>query len=103
MRDVAGRFAFRPATSPRLVHALLRVTDDDRADKRRACVNDRVRRRCGPMSDSRWTPADIPDLHGVSAVVTGANSGLGLQTTIGLARAGALVVMGCRESARREA
>jgi NAD(P)-dependent dehydrogenase (short-subunit alcohol dehydrogenase family) len=55
------------------------------------------------MSDSRWTPADIPDLHGVSAVVTGANSGLGLQTTIGLARAGALVVMGCRDSARGEA
>ena len=55
------------------------------------------------MSDERWTPADIPDLHGTSAVVTGANSGLGLHTTIGLARAGAQVVMGCRDSARGEA
>src|SRR3954452_2306788 len=52
------------------------------------------------MSDERWTTSDIPDLHGTSAVVTGANSGLGLYTTIGLARAGAQVVMGCRDSAR---
>ncbi|MGW2160747.1 hypothetical protein [Nonomuraea sp. NPDC001699] len=27
-----------------------------------------------------WTPADIPDLTGRTAVVTGANSGLGLPT-----------------------
>jgi NAD(P)-dependent dehydrogenase (short-subunit alcohol dehydrogenase family) len=55
------------------------------------------------MSDARWTTADMPDLHGVSAVVTGANSGLGLHTTIGLARAGAQVVMGCRDTGRGEA
>lgn len=27
-----------------------------------------------------WTPADIPDLSGRVAVVTGANGGLGLET-----------------------
>jgi NAD(P)-dependent dehydrogenase (short-subunit alcohol dehydrogenase family) len=51
----------------------------------------------------RWTTADLPDLHGTRAVVTGANAGLGLETTIGLARAGAQVVMGCRDPGRGEA
>ncbi|MEM7272372.1 MAG: SDR family NAD(P)-dependent oxidoreductase [Actinomycetota bacterium] len=49
-----------------------------------------------------WTTADIPDLTGRIAVVTGANSGLGLETTIGLAAAGATVVMGCRDERRGE-
>jgi NAD(P)-dependent dehydrogenase (short-subunit alcohol dehydrogenase family) len=51
------------------------------------------------MSD-RWSTADIPDLHGVSVVVTGANSGLGLHTVLGLVRAGARVVMACRDEER---
>lgn len=38
----------------------------------------------------------IPDQTGRTALVTGANSGLGLQTTIRLARAGAHVLMACR-------
>jgi NAD(P)-dependent dehydrogenase (short-subunit alcohol dehydrogenase family) len=43
-----------------------------------------------------WTADDIPDQTGRNAVVTGANSGLGLVTARELARAGATVVMACR-------
>jgi NAD(P)-dependent dehydrogenase (short-subunit alcohol dehydrogenase family) len=44
----------------------------------------------------RWTAEDIQDQSGRNAVVTGANSGLGLVTARELARAGAAVVMACR-------
>ncbi len=43
-----------------------------------------------------WTSADIPDLSGKTAVVTGANAGLGLETAKGLAGAGCHVVMAAR-------
>ena len=48
------------------------------------------------MPSRPWTAADIPDFSGRIAVVTGANSGLGLETTRELARKGARVVMACR-------
>jgi NAD(P)-dependent dehydrogenase (short-subunit alcohol dehydrogenase family) len=47
-----------------------------------------------------WTSADIPDLTGRTAIVTGANSGLGLQTALELARHGACVVLAVRDEAR---
>jgi NAD(P)-dependent dehydrogenase (short-subunit alcohol dehydrogenase family) len=44
-----------------------------------------------------WTEKDIPELHGRTAVVTGANGGLGFQTALALAGAGAHVVMAARD------
>jgi len=43
-----------------------------------------------------WTTADIPDLHSRTAVVTGANGGLGFETARELARKGAHIVMAVR-------
>ena len=43
-----------------------------------------------------WTAADIPDQTGRTAVVTGANGGLGLETARALAVAGAHIVMAAR-------
>jgi len=40
-----------------------------------------------------WTPAQIPDLRGKTALVTGANSGMGFETTRKLAENGAEVIM----------
>lgn len=49
-----------------------------------------------------WTTANIPDLAGRTAVVTGANGGLGLETTRALAGAGAHVVMAARDPAKTD-
>jgi NAD(P)-dependent dehydrogenase (short-subunit alcohol dehydrogenase family) len=50
-----------------------------------------------------WTEKDIPDLSGRTAVVTGANGGLGLQTALALAGAGAHVVLAARDPAKTAA
>ena len=49
-----------------------------------------------------WTETDIPDLSGRTAVVTGANGGLGLQTVLALAGAGAHVVLAALDAVRDE-
>lgn len=47
-----------------------------------------------------WTTADLPDLSGRTAVVTGANSGIGFRTAVELARHGARVTMAVRDPGR---
>ena len=55
-----------------------------------------------PSADS-WTTDRIPDLSGKTFIITGANSGLGLETTRAVVAKGARVVMACRDSAKAEA
>jgi NAD(P)-dependent dehydrogenase (short-subunit alcohol dehydrogenase family) len=47
---------------------------------------------------ARWTLADLPDLTGTRAVVTGVTAGIGTTTALELARAGAEVVLVARSA-----
>ena len=51
---------------------------------------------------NHWTAQDIPNQTGRVAIVTGANSGIGLETARELARQQASVVLACRSRARAE-
>jgi NAD(P)-dependent dehydrogenase (short-subunit alcohol dehydrogenase family) len=47
-----------------------------------------------------WSPSEIPDCTGKTALVTGANSGIGFEAARLLAGKGATVVLGCRSEPR---
>lgn len=51
----------------------------------------------------KWTLSDMPDMSGKTAAVTGANSGLGLETSRALASRGARVILCCRSQDKAEA
>jgi NAD(P)-dependent dehydrogenase (short-subunit alcohol dehydrogenase family) len=55
------------------------------------------------LSMTTWTTSDIPDLTGHTAIVTGANSGIGRAAAQALAGAGARVVLAVRDTAKGEA
>jgi len=50
-----------------------------------------------------WTVADVPDQGGRTAVVTGANSGIGFEAAAVLAQRGAHTVLACRDTGKAEA
>lgn len=52
---------------------------------------------------THWTAAQIPPQHGKLAYITGANSGVGFHAALALARAGAAVILACRDQAKAEA
>ena len=52
---------------------------------------------------TKFSIAALPDLTGKVAIVTGANSGLGIETTKALAAKGARVIMACRNEAKANA
>lgn len=51
---------------------------------------------------SKWSLKDITSQQGKVAVVTGANSGIGYETTLGLAKKNVEVVMACRNMSKAE-
>ena len=55
------------------------------------------------MANGKWTVEQIPSQAGKTALVTGANSGIGYQAALELARHGAHVLMGCRNAVKGRA
>lgn len=55
------------------------------------------------MASKGFTANDVPDQSGKCFLVTGANSGIGLETARVLAKRGARVLLACRDKAKAEA
>jgi NAD(P)-dependent dehydrogenase (short-subunit alcohol dehydrogenase family) len=49
---------------------------------------------------ARWAAADVGDQYGRTVVITGANTGIGLETAMALAEHGAGVVLACRDTGK---
>jgi NAD(P)-dependent dehydrogenase (short-subunit alcohol dehydrogenase family) len=56
-----------------------------------------------PMAARKWTTEQIPTQAARTALVTGANSGIGYQAALELARHGAHALLGCRNAAKGRA
>lgn len=56
----------------------------------------------GNVGRARWTAADVPAQSGRTAVVTGANAGIGFEVSRVLAGRGAHVILACRDLAKGE-
>jgi len=50
----------------------------------------------------KWTRYHIPDLSAKTMLVTGANAGIGSETSLALAKKGAHVIMACRDHRNAE-
>jgi NAD(P)-dependent dehydrogenase (short-subunit alcohol dehydrogenase family) len=63
----------------------------------------RNRLGAGTIAESMGTTSSQPDLRGKTALITGANAGIGLEAAVAIARMGAEVVMVARDRAKGEA
>jgi NAD(P)-dependent dehydrogenase (short-subunit alcohol dehydrogenase family) len=54
------------------------------------------------MLKKKWDLEDMPDQTGKTALITGANAGLGYHLTMAFAQRGARVIMACRDMAKAE-
>jgi NAD(P)-dependent dehydrogenase (short-subunit alcohol dehydrogenase family) len=53
-------------------------------------------------NNQHWTADNMPDQSGRVAIVTGANSGIGYETALALARKGATTIMACRDLSKAD-
>jgi NAD(P)-dependent dehydrogenase (short-subunit alcohol dehydrogenase family) len=66
-------------------------------------MSQQVSGKRGKAGAAPWSPADIPDQSGRTAVITGANTGIGLEAARYLAGRGARVVLACRDAGKSQA
>src|SRR5512138_3124896 len=59
--------------------------------------------KCNCCKSKKWTADKIGNLKGKNVVITGGNSGIGYYTAFELGRAGAHVIIACRDAVRGEA